>query len=523
MEFTVPTPDVSDGGLTGIAGWAVSRMGRVPRPFLAERVLGVVAHRERDARRKADLLAEAAQARLAQGYVPRHLRQAYAAELAWADAEFAAGRKKEAAASLTKALMLAFHRVAHLDNGASPLAEDPTAFTGPLRRSKTARALRKARGRKSPAAAPEAGRPVRLLIAHSNNANFLGPLLQRYEQDPEVELRLLNTAADPELKPLSGGVGRLVRHAVAGDGAYTRAAEAALRPHLDWADVVFVDWCTAAATLFTRVDPGTTRIVVRLHSFEALGYWPHLADFSRVDDLVFVSEHLRELCVAAMPRLAEPDGPRLHVVSNVVPLDRFALPKKPDARFTLGLVGTSQVAKDPRWALDVLKLLRRKDPRYVLHTIGSPLGAAGSAATARYHEAFLAELGPLEAEGAVRRIGQTDDVPGALQEVGVILSTSVRESWHAGLIEGAASGAVPVVRAWPSFAGKPPGARTPFPPSWIATTPAEAAERILAATGAEESWLELAQEASAHASATWDPRSPLADFDRILLGGRGEA
>jgi hypothetical protein len=42
----------------------------------------------------------------------------------------------------------------------------------------------------------------------------------------------------------------------------------------------------------------------------------------------------------------------------------------------------------------------------------------------------------------------------------------------------AASGAVPVVRDWPVYAGIG-GATGLFPPEWVSTTPDEAAERIL--------------------------------------------
>ncbi|HEY9374434.1 MAG TPA: hypothetical protein VIU94_39250, partial [Streptomyces sp.] len=373
------------------------------------------------------------------------------------------------------------------------------------------------RGRTGTPAAPPADRPQRLLFVHHDNDNFLRPVLERYAAHPDVEVRVLDTAADPVVGPLAKGVTRIVQRAMGGQVAYGKDVEAALRPHLDWADTVFIDWCGMGAALFTLVDPATTRIVVRLHSYEAFSLWPHIVDFSRVDDLVFVSEHLRDLCIAAVPRLKEKGAPRLHVVDNAVELAPFARPKQPDARFTLGLVGVGQVAKDPRWALEVLRLLREKDERYRLHLIGSPLDPGVSPAAARYHRAYARELRRLEAAGAVRHIGQTPDVPGALSEVGVILSSSVRESWHLGLVEGAASGAVPVVRDWPFFAAGPRGARALFPDSWVVPGPAEAAERVLSLTATEEGWRRAGREAAAHAMGAWDWTRVQGDFDRLLL------
>jgi hypothetical protein len=108
-------------------------------------------------------------------------------------------------------------------------------------------------------------------------------------------------------------------------------------------------------------------------------------------------------------------------------------------------------------------------------------------------------------------------VPGALTEVGVILSTSVRESFHLGLVEGAASGAVPVVRDWPFFQGHPAGAGSIFPSDWIVSTPAEAADRIIAQTATEETWRKAGEQASEHALMTWDWSVTQEQYDRLLL------
>ncbi|MEE3920635.1 glycosyltransferase [Micromonospora sp. BRA006-A] len=176
------------------------------------------------------------------------------------------------------------------------------------------------------------------------------------------------------------------------------------------------------------------------------------------------------------------------------------------------------MAKDPRWAIDVLRKLREHDERANLTLIGSNFNNRTSKPAKDYGRLLAKDLAELEPLGAVRRYGQTDDVPGALQEVGVILSTSVRESFHCGLVEGAASGAVPVVRDWPFFAGKPHGARTLFPADWMADTPAEAAERILAVTATEQAWAEAGRAASEHVLKTWDWAVTQADYDRLLLG-----
>jgi glycosyltransferase involved in cell wall biosynthesis len=477
-------------------------------------------------RSRADLLGEAADLELSQGRQPTGLVAAYAAELDCADEWYRAGKTKETATCLSRAMALAFHRVPHFDLLSSPLAADPGGFTEPLRRSEAARAVVAPRGRTSPAASPAGGRPLRLLVMTHTNANFLPLIRAHYEAHPDVELRFVDLAADETVAPLAQRPQRMLEAALGGQAGFRREVEAALRPHLDWADTVFVEWCTISATLLTLVDPGSTRIVLRLHSFEAFSHWPHRVDFSRVDDVVFVSDHVRDLVTEAVPRLSAEGGPRLHVIGNAEDLASFRRPKRAGARHTLGLIGIAQIAKDPLWALEVFRLLHADDDRYRLLLIGGDLDPAASTAVRDYHDRLEQTLAELEPSGAVRRLGQLDDVAGALEEVGVILSTSVREGAPCGLVEGAASGAVPVVRDWPFFAGRPNGPRTLFPEEWVVGSPSEAAERILAVTADEETWNKTGQAAAEHALATWDWSVVQHDFDRLLLrhqaAGRGE-
>jgi len=487
------------------------------RPAAAALALGSAANRTKGLCRRADLRATAAMLELNQGMVPIGLTDAIAGQAACADRSWSHGNGMATAGSLVGAMNLAFHRVLHFDRTESPMAGDPAAFLTPLLTSTAFAAMTAGAGRTQPAALPPADRPLRLLFVTYGNENFLTLIRERYERNPAVEVRSLDVAMEPSHARLVESPLRMAALRLGADTELKRAAEECLRPHLDWADTVFVDWCTRPAVLFTVVDPGTTRIVVRLHSFEAFSRWPFLTDFSRVDDVVFVSAHLRDLTVAAVPALRRPGSPALHVIANAMDLERFARPKESGARFTLGLVGISSVAKDPRWAISVLRLLRAEDERYRLFLIGADVDGSLSPAAREYAALYEGEVAALEAVGAVRRLGQLADLPGALSLVGVILSSSVRESFHNGFVEGAASGAVPVARDWPFFAGKPNGARTLFPASWVVDTPQEAVDRIHVVTATEESWSAAADDASDHARTTWGWPAVAGAFDDLLL------
>jgi glycosyltransferase involved in cell wall biosynthesis len=364
--------------------------------------------------------------------------------------------------------------------------------------------------------------PHRVLLATHANAHFIEPIREHLRADHRFEVRSVDLAGTPELKGLNST--RLAAAAL-GDTDFSLVVERLLRPHLDWANTVWVDWCAAFAVLVTLIDPGSSRIIVRLHSYETFSWWPHLVDFTRVDDVVFVSDHLRDVACEAVPGLGE--GPsRKHVVPIGIDTGRFASEKDQDARFTLGLVGYSQIAKDPIWALEVLRAVRHRDDRYWLLLVGANLNTRASAAGRQYLNRFEALAAELIADGAVEQVGQTDDVPGVLRRVGVILSTSVRESFHLGLIEGAASEAVPVVRNWPLFAHRTHGAHTLFPSEWLVETPQAAAERILATTRTEDEWRRHGAEAARYVRSRWDTTvvAPLLDellgVDRSVDPGR---
>jgi hypothetical protein len=111
---------------------------------------------------------------------------------------------------------------------------------------------------------------------------------------------------------------------------------------------------------------------------------PSSPDRFRPDDVVFVSEHLRDFSMQAIPGLAVEQAPRRrHVVANAMDLTSYSRPKlDDDVRFNLGLVGCRAVVKDPMWALDVLERLRETDDRYRLILVGD-LDGPGSTAAAR--------------------------------------------------------------------------------------------------------------------------------------------
>ncbi|WP_193611196.1 hypothetical protein [Nocardioides lijunqiniae] len=469
-------------------------------------------------RARADLHGRVAGFELAAGRTPARLVEAVRAELGYADALWEGGRTKPAVASYLQAVRLLFYPGVHFDSLTSPLSADPEGYSQVLAGSEVHRRLTAPRGRLRPAAPLPEDRPARVLVVVNGNTNFVTEFAARLHAERGAEVRYL-TPED------LGGAASYVReglprllHSLATDELVREEAEELLRPHLDWADVVLAEWCTSMALFLSLVDPGDARVVVRLHSFEGWTNWPHLLDVSRVDEVVYVGEHLRELVQAVVPRLGPDEGPRTSVANNVVDLRRFALPKHGDVRHTLAMVGYAGVAKDVRWTMELVRRLRAHDERYRLLLFGEDLPETGTAIYREYERAYRTELAELEAAGAVERRGRTLDVPEALREVGVIVSSSVRESEHLAVKEGAAGGAVAVVRDWPFFAGRQGGARTTYPESWVVASLEEAVDRVLAVTGDADVWSRESSAASATALGSWDADVTAPHLARLLLG-----
>ena len=505
-------PGISDAKRIVWADRVAGQLRKAGRGAEADAVRVAAARVVRHPVTRAEWLSTAATAEFEAGRIPAFLNEAVAAQLDVADKALAFGDLNTAMHFVAEAIPLMFHRAVHFDSLESPLAKDPEGFLAPLHRSAVGHALATPRGRSAPAAPPPEDRPHRLLFVAGNDY-FLTEIRARYEHRPDFDVRTLDVS-----EPVTHPVGKLLRHLLAGSSSYGDAIRQLFAPDLEWADTVFVDWCALHAAMLTTLDPGTTRIIIRLHSYEAFSIFPHLVDLSRVDDLVFVSEPLRELTRDVVPALRQPGAPRTPVIPNALRLDRYRRPKNPDARFTLGLVAVSAIVKDPLWAFQVLHELRRRDERYRLVLIGKEFDGLQNAAAAAYHRLYAREVAELETQGAVRRIGETDNVPEALTDVGVILSTSVREGFPSGLVEGVASGAVPVVRDWPFFAGRKAGARTVFPEDWIVQTPQEAAERVIALTSSEDVWCKTGAAVADHAMANWDWSVIQAVYDRLLRG-----
>jgi glycosyltransferase involved in cell wall biosynthesis len=209
---------------------------------------------------------------------------------------------------------------------------------------------------------------------------------------------------------------------------------------IEWADIVWLEWCWDHAVWATRSDClAGKRCIVRLHSIEALQTsFPANVDWSRVDRLITVGEDITSILLSNHPSIG--DHLRPDIIPNGIDLDRFA-PALGD-RHLVAWVGHLEPKKNPMLLLQIAHTLHRADPRYVVHVAGSFTDVR----TARYVERFMGSLG---LAGVVRFDGAISDMPAWYADKGVLLSTSMYESFGLNIGEAMAVGAFPVVHDFP--------------------------------------------------------------------------
>lgn len=477
-----PAVAVAGTARTLLGSWGPVTTSRVVREVLddprwgdsARARSGLLAHR-----RMADIWSTRGRERPA----PESLTEAVDLTLASAAAAMDGGHSGQALALHTDAMALLFHRELHAEVCRSPLVEDTPGYLANLWASRVHRSLVSGPERVAVPRVRIAGRRrPRVLILTGAYGEFHRPVADALR--PVAKVRgfravsrgnrrwqrfttpgVLSTVAALGTDPDLTWPGLAVR-----EEAETRVIDG-LREAISQNDVVFSDWADRSSVIASHILPEGVRLVLRVHSLDALDPWFHLVRWPAVNQVIVTSEPLRSL----VNDLLHAAGARTPVVvlPNLVPLADYDRPKHPDARFTLGLVGWGRRVKDPLWALDLLA----REPSWRLRLIGPPFQAQSSAATASYVDRVRSRLDDPSIRGRVDVVGRTEDVAGELAHVGVILSSSRRENFHQGLVEGAASGAVPVVRDWPLWASRG-GARSLFPPEWVVTDLDEAEARV---------------------------------------------
>ena len=298
--------------------------------------------------------------------------------------------------------------------------------------------------------------------------------------------------------------------------SFARHDEAASKAHVDWADTVLCEWASPVAGWYSRNKRQGQRLVVRLHRAELYSQWWHGIDIEAVDQVVCVSAHYARLTRETTGWPAQ----KIVVIPNYVDAAVLDRPKLAGAPFALGMMGVIPRRKRLDLALDVVERLREADPRFSLHVKSQfawelPWAWRDPEERTATERVLRRVRGvPLLADGVVFD-AYGPNVGAWLRTIGWVLSLSDDESFHLAPAEGMASGAVPLIRAWP-------GAETIYDPRWIVPAADDAGlvealvDRILLQTR-DEAWDGLRHEAQLQARRSFDVATVCRRFARLLV------
>ena len=224
----------------------------------------------------------------------------------------------------------------------------------------------------------------------------------------------------------------------------------------DSVDTVLCEWCCENAVWHSQNKREGTRLIIRLHRFEAFRDFPERVNWGAVDALIVVSEHFRDL----MATRFGVDPAIIHVLPQYIDWDALQRPKLAQAQFTCGLVGINPFDhKRFDRAIDFFAALHRTDPRYTL-AVRSVMPWEidwvwnnREEDRSRFEAVFERIFSDPGLATAVRF-----DLPGSDMEewyrgIGTILSSSDTEGCHTSVLEGMAAGCYPVVHDWPGAQG----------------------------------------------------------------------
>lgn len=327
---------------------------------------------------------------------------------------------------------------------------------------------------------PGAGRNTKVAVA-SHDLKFMGDILQHLEASPEYDLMYDHW-----------------------ESLHKHSEERSLAI-LDEADVIICEWCGPNALWYSRNKRPGQRLIVRLHRFEVNGPWIQDIDFSRVDDLVFVSNFQKE---ETFKQLGELPAQNIHVIPNSVDGADLDREKEPAARFHLGVLGFVPYLKRPDRALDLLEKLLEADDRYYLHFRGRlPWEFPHEWSNPVQQQLYLHFFDRIRVTPGLKDHVIFDeagpDVANWFRKIGHILSPSSYESFHLAITEGMASGATPIV--WDRA-----GAEEIFGSENVYSTVEDMADKILATRE------NMSQGEAKTTAQQWDTSTVLPQWDNLI-------
>lgn len=208
-------------------------------------------------------------------------------------------------------------------------------------------------------------------------------------------------------------------------------------------DVVFIEWANELLVYLTREGMlDHKKVIVRLHSYEVFTNFPGQIIWPAVSDLIFVAPHVQAYFNKRWPIVQSATNIRQHVIPNGVDLSKWPLIDRPIGKNLCFLGDISHKKGLPLLLQAFSYLLKTTGEDYHLW-IG---GAFQDERYGAYYDHIVPQLG---IEHNVHYKGRIKDVPDFFRSMDYIVCSSPWEGHPVNVIEGMASGLIPVIHNFP--------------------------------------------------------------------------
>ncbi len=232
---------------------------------------------------------------------------------------------------------------------------------------------------------------------------------------------------------------------------------------IDWADIVWLEWANETAIIGSNYGNIKNKpTIIRLHRYEAFAQYPKKINWSNVDKLILVSDHIKDVIKMYMPNIEKMVD--IETIHNGVAVNDMEF-KKREKGFNIAWVAIVSYRKNPLMMLQIIKKLVDKDKRYKVHMAGTMQGL-------EYEVHLKHIINEMNIKDNVIFYGWVDNMNEWWKDKNYLLSTSIHEGHPCNIIEGMARGIKPIIHNY--F-----GSKDQWPNNLIFNTVDEAVNLIL--------------------------------------------
>ncbi|PNR91080.1 TDP-N-acetylfucosamine:lipid II N-acetylfucosaminyltransferase, partial [Petrotoga sp. HWHPT.55.6.3] len=233
---------------------------------------------------------------------------------------------------------------------------------------------------------------------------------------------------------------------------------------IKWADIVWLEWANDLAVFATNKVPEieNKKVICRLNGSEIFSKLPEKINWENVNQLIFVSEPMKELFYHVHFFL-DLQSCKEEIVYSGVDLDKFKFSiHKPG--YNLAVLAHINYRKNPAAWIQIIGKLKNLDNKYKLHVGGDfqdPL----------YKEYFEYIKKEMKMEDNFILYGLINEVEKFLEDKNYIISASIHEGHPYNILESMARGIKPIILNYS-------GSKEQWPNELIYNTIDEAVEKI---------------------------------------------